>query len=569
MAVRRGGLAVGAEGGCGGATRARVSKSRTVLAFYLLETVFCSVQNRPGKLNRRPIWHPKTRDRGAETQTAAIMSAGETKYHAVSAQSLCALGRRVQEEQGSQAEAVEAVEAVARSHGVRVIRDARGDAPVGRLLFSNNRTEAPDEVYLQAQAHGLAIDAEEWALLAVPPRKFVPNPRAAVVDEHLAAGRYEAIQVTDGTVVTIYPWRGGWHVASSNSLDLAPLRYRGPRTYAQILYELLKGHTEVRQVGATALDFPGLDEGRCYTVVFRHYDLHGIREDAEGVWGVQSTDLATGETSFAEGIPGVPRQATFDPAALLPVMAEAEDWPAEGAAARPPTHSALRAIFVDAEPRAKAIIAGKTNTPHLSPAKHLAALFAGGEGPAPWTTRFDYGLILRSRDVGATARHSDILILSPLLEFIRRYYYQRPPYDDRARITADNCSKYYAMRSFLNIVPVGGVTPKREFFELFHWAAGWKAQFENFVESLILEILHAMRIRRQQGEKPSAAPAKARGVVGVVADGFVTSIRENPDLGDLDPGNVETRSILRDLVMRPDNAMLFITALEAREKSDA
>ena len=90
---------------------------------------------------------------------------------------------------------------------------SEGSSFVGCIILSCDRRNI--RARLCAESNGAVIDARAWALLVVPPRAFAPRPLAKEVDRALSVpdadgeirtSHYDIIQVSDGTVVTLYCW---------------------------------------------------------------------------------------------------------------------------------------------------------------------------------------------------------------------------------------------------------------------------------------------------------------------------------------------------------------------------
>ena len=141
---------------------------------------------------------------------------------------------------------------------------SEGSSFIGRIILSCDRRNirAP----LCAECNGAVIDARAWAHLVVPLRAFAPRPLAKEVDRALSipdadgeirTGHYDIIQVSDGTVVTLYCWTNPakgpiWCLASSNGYDVSHLKWIGGKTYAEIVHFLLAdcpGFSETADLG--------------------------------------------------------------------------------------------------------------------------------------------------------------------------------------------------------------------------------------------------------------------------------------------------------------------------------
>ena len=185
------------------------------------------------------------------------------------------------------------------------------DTEPRRVILSRGRRGGGSP--LCAECNGAVIEVRPWTHLAVPPRAFDPRPSKKEVDRAFTApdadgvirtGRYNVIQVIDGTVVTIYSWTHPkkalvWCLASTNGFDVSHLKWDGDETYAEVLLELLaKSPTFLAATGLrlrrgllcvddVRLEFQTLERGRCYTIGFRHPNFHPMVADPPG-FGISS-----------------------------------------------------------------------------------------------------------------------------------------------------------------------------------------------------------------------------------------------------------------------------------------
>ena len=187
---------------------------------------------------------------------------------------------------------------------------------VGRIILSCGRCGGRGwRGGLRAECNCAVIDARTWTHLVVPTRAFTRRPSAKEVNRAFAnpdadgiirTGDYDVIQVSDGTVVTLYSWthpeRGlVWCLASTNGYNVSRLKWMGDSTYG-----LLAEYPTFSAAAALGLshgllcadnvrlDFKHLDRGRCYTIGFRHPNFHPMTADPSGVWNIQTVDLTTG-----------------------------------------------------------------------------------------------------------------------------------------------------------------------------------------------------------------------------------------------------------------------------------
>ena len=439
-------------------------------------------------------------------------------------------------------------------------------ATVGRLVLSGDKrgggAARGRDVPLYYECNGLVVDARTWRALAVPPSAFNGRPTAKAVDGFLAENLYDVIRVDDGTVVTLYCWEHptdgpAWALASSNGYDVSSLCWIGPLTYAAVFHDIAQrlypafvaetGMTlETRADGTTRLNFAKLDRTCCYTVGFRHHNFHPMTADPERMWQIQSTDLsgATPRVVFSgngSGLPVIPDQVVY---ADLPALAKAAGeakyrdkldgatLPVEGL-----TVEGLRALGRDAFTRAAAYAAqAASGAPLPRPSGALPA-------------ELNYGYILRSRDPARTKEHSDLLVETPLLGRIRKIVYERAPRSVRDSLTAADRLEYNAMRAFLT------ATERGDFLALYpDWAARFQA-YEEFVNNVIHLVIHAIR---QRAMAPASREPALKSPTGQVARALLEHICRFEKLTAF---HKDTESIVRDYVINPEYAFLFLRAM--------
>jgi len=406
-------------------------------------------------------------------------------------------------------------------------------------------------VPLYYECNGLVIDARSWTILAVPPSAFSQNPTTKVIDPHLADNLYDIIRVDDGTVVTLYSWHHPvdgpvWALASSNGYDVSSLHWIGNLTYAEVFYDLASRvypafttetgmSLETTSDGSKRLAFTTLDRSLCYTVGFRHHNFHPLHCDPERMWQIQCTNRATMETTFSPkpgtGLPVIPEQNVY--ADLTELAREASPG------IDPPpqlTLDSLRSLGKNAFEVAATYIAGLTaatpNTHQLPP-------------------EMNYGFILRSRNPAATSPYSDLLVETPLLARIRKIVYERAPRTVRDNLSAEDRLEYNAMRAFLT------ANERQDFLALYpQWAKRFQA-YEEFVNNVVHLIIHTTR---QRAMAPTNREPSLKSATGQVAKALLAHISRYEKITAF---NKETESIVRDYVVNPEYAFLFLRAMSS------
>ena len=423
---------------------------------------------------------------------------------------------------------------------------------VCRLLLSAGRGRGA----LQREFSGLLFDTASWLPLVTPPPAFNLRPASRAVDALLAAGAYDIIRVDDGTIITLYGWNNPqlgqfWGMASNNGYDVSSLYWMGGLTYAEVLFDLASRlYPEfVEQTGmgishtnkTTRLTFTKLNAAYSYTIGFRHHNFHPVTEDPERMWFIQA----------------LPNQAVIY--SLSQKASEVELAP------KPELAIPLQAIL---DP---VVLASQLGVEHLT-LGHLRSVgqcafetaighISGAAKVIPATLAFNYGYILRLRApenlpegaaavVAAHPDHDHVLVETPLLSRIRRIIYERAPRSIRDRLTAGERQQFSALRAFL--------TPdRRDFLLIFPaWATKFN-EFDRFTSTVVGEAIH---ILRQRVRSPPSREPRPSSMAGHIALALLNHITKRIELT---APHRDAESILRDMIVVPENAYLFLRAMMA------
>jgi hypothetical protein len=430
---------------------------------------------------------------------------------------------------------------------------------VCRLLLCGGRNRSA----IQREFIGTVFDVRSWQLLVAPPPAFNLRPAAREVDALLAEDAYECIRVEDGTVVTLYCWdhpqRGAtWSLATSNGYDVSSLYWMGTKTYSEVVFDLVSrlhpafvsatGAALVTEAGETRLTFTALDPSHSYTFGFRHHDFHPIRADPERVWQIQAVVNAAAPTAVLPQAQLQTQTQTVGGAAGLPAI-PFQTTVAQSALAR---ELGLANPFTLAQLRATGAHAFETAAAHIS----------GAATVSPAALAFNYGWILRLKPVSALSPaasalatvHADsthVLVETPLLARVRRTIYERAPRAVRDDISAAERFDYNAMRAFL-------MPGASDYLTLFPAQAGLFTKYQKFMDELVGA---AIEILQQRARAPAREPRPPATAAGRVAGALLKHIAESAGLS---AGSRDVEGILRDLVMVPENAYLFLRAVNLK-----
>jgi hypothetical protein len=394
---------------------------------------------------------------------------------------------------------------------------------IGRIVLSGDRNNdvRGRGIPLYSECNGLVIDARTWKILAVPPNALNNYIPMKIVDGYLGKNLYDIISVDDGTILTIYHWDHPidgptWALSSSNAYDVSTLTWIGTLTYAEIFNDLIMRlypdfavETGMTLEKNGRLNFSKLDTNYCYTVGIRHHNFHPMVEDPERVWQIQSakTDETLPQISFKGNLPVIPQQRIYE-------------------FKEPITIKTLRAIGNNSIMQAEEYIASQSKQPNV----------------------INYGWILRSRDPSQTKEHSDFLVETPLLKRVRKIVYERGPKSISHLLTAEDRLEYNAMRAFLT------ATERSEFLALYpKWAPKFQV-YDEFVKNVIQIIIYTISQRTLVKRSP---------IIKTPTSHIAHMLLEHISLFEkLTAFHKDTASIVRDYVVNPEYAFLFLQALK-------
>lgn len=434
-----------------------------------------------------------------------------------------------------------------------------------RMVFTTDRyPKHPNPIC--AESNGYVVDARTWTPLAIPPRAFCPNPKPTEINKFLKERLYDVIMVDDGTVVTLYQWNhptdgAQWDMATANGYGMSSMRWMGPKTYAEIVFEVASKYpefvkaTEMRLVvddNNTRIEFGKLDPKFCYTLGFRHHDFHPLRQDPERMWQIQSVNLETGKIDYSAKLPGIPEQTIEVKAALHDSHAHEEssrEVDIKFDTLRMRTDLALddakKLIKTTSEGVVSQINVSEKNQINVSEKKQIKERFEIKE-------RFNYGYILRSVDPERTGPQSDILLESNLLRVIRRIAYDRPPRAVRNVITSESRLRYHSFRTFM-------MEDRKHAEELF---PEWEKEFQKidqFIRDLVRGVEHVLR---QRGRPVSREP-RGQTPMSALVKGLATHITKQEHINVFQK-NID--SILRDFIVSPNYAHLYMFVYDAMRR---
>ena len=383
------------------------------------------------------------------------------------------------------------------------------------LSYIREYNHGPVHQTLVNECNGAVIDALVWKLLVRPPMIFnqLTQSMTESVNIGLADDNYELIKIIDGTMVTIYnnehPLYGSiWCISTANGYDVSFIRWMGPKTYAEIIYELLLTYPEyVEQTGLTLehdklctgdtrLEFTNLDKSKCYSFIIRTHNFHPLHRDPEGIWTIDSLSNIATQVKYT-----------------------IRDFKIK--------YSIKGNLTVD---RIESIINNDKN--------------------------IHYGYLLQSKkpvtgDVIDTC-NLNVMIDSNLLKRVRDAIYKYPSSIIRDSLNHNNRTEYFVMKAFLT--PINHT----EFLELFPHYKPMFDVFQILFDNVVNTILQARQIQLMTDTPSTVDQEDQLPMIAVSGALLEYIIKSDPAFN---PINADAKKIIKNYILKSEYAMMFLKLL--------
>jgi hypothetical protein len=117
------------------------------------------------------------------------------------------------------------------------------------VMLKYNQLIAPMHEPITQECRGLILDeADDWRVVSFPYRKFFNHgePNAAPIDW----GTARVYEKLDGSLMTLYPYRGQWRVASSGTPDAGGPAHDGGINFSRLFWNTAcaSRHSDARQL---------------------------------------------------------------------------------------------------------------------------------------------------------------------------------------------------------------------------------------------------------------------------------------------------------------------------------
>jgi hypothetical protein len=374
-------------------------------------------------------------------------------------------------------------------------RDVNGN--ILRIIFRIRKNKKIHPL-IYYYCNGLIIDSQKWKVIALPPMAF--NKRQLYNKVTSLIDYYDIFKVIDGTIVTIYYYNNKWNISSSNGYDVSSYYWMGELTYAEIIYELItKFYPELINtleitIEDSNIHFNNLDTGYSYTIGFRHHNFHIILNDPEKIWNIQKTNIKTYDICFNEGIPGIPSQEAL------------------------PKQTIDELIYTNKNSLHVAITTKET---------------------------FNYGYILKSKNIEKTGELSNILISSMLLQKIKENIYE---------YSCPLVKKYISHKNRLEFIAIKNFFDKMDKSITLQLCPQLMSRYL-FYTKLVDDIVNCIIILLKNKHTKNNIPITYDIDIVTLSNLLLNKINY---FEALDPYDNNIKSILKDYVTNPEYCILFL-----------
>jgi hypothetical protein len=184
-----------------------------------------------------------------------------------------------------------------------------------RYIFTANKYNSqkvsflPSDLVLRSEANGLILEStgSDWIALVIPPRtpKSI-NISAGTLEKFYQEGKYVIYKLEDGTIINLYYYekrnseqnneqtndqndeqKSGWIISTARGIEV------NTQVFNTLSYQDMFEQS-LENIGLDKQEFySSLDKNTCYTLGFKHPDMHPFQErqakPVYKVWFVQST----------------------------------------------------------------------------------------------------------------------------------------------------------------------------------------------------------------------------------------------------------------------------------------
>lgn len=314
---------------------------------------------------------------------------------------------------------------------------------LGRILLSssnynNNKRE------INAECNGVVIDGSNLNVLAIPAPVLAYSYNANYVRNNIS--KYYFVKIRDGTTVTLYWYKSAWRMSSAGAYELNDFRFIGDKTYWEMFSEV---------VPADVINM--LDKTKSYVIGFRHHNVHPFLYDKQDYWFVDMHDVAEMTSEFSKLVRWLKQNNLED---------------------KYQKHFAIK----DIEQYDKLI-----NNCNFSTKYFLENVT--NDLSKNYSEFIYYGIILRRKWDDSDTQNSDIVIMSDLLNNIRKFIYNVPKKETVPNFELNNVTilNYMCMKQYFN------EKNKSTFIKLFPQFNNKFAFYRSYIDKIVTNIYNCIR----------------------------------------------------------------------------
>lgn len=263
-----------------------------------------------------------------------------------------------------------------------------------RVIFSCSKTikSLRNLTDLQLDCNGLILgtDGNKWEILVLPILTPKINVNTTKVNKFLKKKLYDIYKVQDGTVINLYHFNEEWVISTSRGFNMNTQKFNN-LSFTEILEDVLSSLSMNYQNFLNSLN-----KNYCYTFIVKHPDMHpfseGVDEEIYKLIAVQSVQV---KDETAENY----LKINYNPS----IEVELDDSSEDEKVALIPTQekidfrvNKIHELFVNKENTYKNFIDNKI---------------------------VNFGYLMVSKEYSITTDHSQIILESDLMRYIRNLWY--------------------------------------------------------------------------------------------------------------------------------------------------
>lgn len=189
--------------------------------------------------------------------------------------------------ESDEAEMVSKIRSILYKNYIKTVVESVEDSADGfRMIFIGNRIKSDFSNPITVECNGAVLwysrAVNKFTALTVPPQLFNSTKMTTKeIENKYKCGLYKCYPVLDGTISTLYNFKGSWRLSTSKAYDATNLPMINGKTYDDIFHE-------------SGGSMEGLDEAYCYTVCIKNDSFHVFNKGSH-VTFLQRVNLETKE----------------------------------------------------------------------------------------------------------------------------------------------------------------------------------------------------------------------------------------------------------------------------------